>query len=64
MTSWMVTAISGVTRWKESQWLACIEVMKERPRRRQLQTLPAAVQQLILLAGGAANVPSSVLLAA
>ena len=64
MTSWMVTAISGVTRWKESQWSACIEVMKERRRQRQLQTLPAAVQQLVLLAGGAANVPSSVLLAA
>ena len=64
MTSWMVTAISGVTRWKESQWSACIEVMKERRRQRQLQTLPAAVQQLVLLAGGAANVPSPVLLAA
>lgn len=64
MTAWMVTAISGVTRWKESQWPACIEVMKERRRQRQLQTLPAAVQQLILLAGGAAHVPSSVLLAA
>jgi hypothetical protein len=64
MTHWMVTAISGVTSWKESQWSACIEVMKERRRQRQLQTLPAAVQQLVLLAGGAANVPSSVLLAA
>ena len=63
MTCWMVTAISGVTRWKESPWSACIEVMKERRRQRQLQTLPAAVQQLVLLAGGAANVPSSVLLA-
>ncbi|MFO1430246.1 MAG: transposase [Candidatus Competibacteraceae bacterium] len=64
MTAWMVTAISGVTRWKESQWSAGIEVMKERRRQRHLQTLPAAVQQLILLAGGAAKVPSSVLLAA
>src|SRR5512143_3720354 len=64
MTPWMVTAISGITRWKESQWSACIEVMTERRRQRQLQTLPPAVQQLVLLAGGAANVPSSVLLAA
>lgn len=64
MTSWMVTAISGVTRWKASPWPACIEVMKERRRQRQLQTLPAAVQQLVLLAGGAANVSSSGLLAA
>ena len=64
MTHWMVTAISGVTRWKESQWPACIEVMKERRRQRQLQTLPATVQQLLLLAGGAANTPSPALLAA
>jgi len=53
MTAWMVTVISGVTRWRESQWPACIEVMKERRRRRQLQTLPAAVQSLLLLAGEA-----------
>ena len=64
MTSWMVTAISGVTRWKESQWSACIEVMKERRRQRQLQTLPAAVHHLLLLAGGAANTPSLESLAA
>ena len=53
MTAWMVTVISGVTRWRESQWPACLEVMKERRRRRQLQTLPAAVQSLLLLAGEA-----------
>jgi hypothetical protein len=64
MTSWMVTAISGVTRWKESQWSACIEVMKERRRRRKLQTLPAAVQSLLLLAGEAANALSLEALAA
>jgi hypothetical protein len=64
MTHWLVTAISGVTRWKESQWSACIEVMTERRRQRQLQTLPAAVQQLLLLAGGAANTSSPALLAA
>ena len=55
MTAWMVTAISGVTRWKASQWSACIEVMTERRRRRKLQTLPAAVQSLLLLAGEAAH---------
>jgi hypothetical protein len=64
MTHWMVTAISGIGRWKESQWPVCIEVMKERRRKRKLQTLPAAVQQLLLLAGGAANTPSPALLAA
>src|SRR5512143_1004728 len=55
MIPWMVTVISGVTRWQESQWPACIEVMKERRRRRKLQTLPAAVQALLLLAGEAAH---------
>src|SRR5512143_2910811 len=64
MTAWMVTVISGVTRWQESQWSACIEVMKERRRQRQLQTLPPAVQQLVLLAGGAANTSSLEALAA
>ncbi|MFO1432633.1 MAG: transposase [Candidatus Competibacteraceae bacterium] len=55
MTAWMVTVISGVTRWRESQWPTCIEVMKARRRRRKLQTLPAAVQSLLLLAGKAVN---------
>ena len=64
LTPWMVTAISGVTRWKESQWPACMEVMKERRRRRKLQTLPAAVQSLLRLAGKAANALSLEALAA
>jgi hypothetical protein len=64
MTSWMVTVISSVTRWRESQWPACIEVLKERRRRRQLQTLPATVQTLLLLAGEAANALSLEALAA
>jgi hypothetical protein len=64
MTAWMVTVISGVTRWQKSQWPACIEVMKERPRRRKLQTLPAAVQHLLLLAGEAAKTLSMESLAA
>jgi hypothetical protein len=55
MTPWMVTASSGVTRWKASPWPAGIEVMKERRRRRNLQTLPAAVQSLLRLAGKAAK---------
>ena len=64
MTPWMVIMISGVTRWQKSQWPACIEVMKERRRRRQLQTLPAAVQSLLLLAGEAAHALSMEALAA
>jgi len=64
MTAWMVTAISGVTRWKESRWLACIEVLTARRRRRKLQTLPAAVQSLLLLAGEAAHALSLEALAA
>ena len=28
-------------------WQACVEVMQERPRRRQLQTLPPRVTRLI-----------------
>jgi hypothetical protein len=38
--------------------------MKERRRRRKLQTLPAAVQSLLLLAGKAANTLSLEALAA
>src|SRR5512144_1218447 len=64
MTAWMVTVISGVTRWQKSQWPACIEVMTERRRRRKLQTLPAAVQSLLLLAGEAAHALSMEALAA
>ena len=64
MTPWMVIMISGVTRWQKSQWPACIEVMKERRRRRQLQTLPAAVKSLLLLAGEAAHALSLEALAA
>src|SRR5512143_1197712 len=64
MTAWMVTVISGVTRWQASQWPTCIEVMTERRRRRKLQTLPAAVQSLLLLAGKTANTLPMELLAA
>src|SRR5512143_1741499 len=64
MIPWMVTVIRGVTRWRESPWPACIEVMTERRRPRQRQTLPAAVQSLLLLAGGATHTSSPGLLAA
>src|SRR5512144_1657338 len=64
MTAWMVTVISRVTRWPKSQWPACIKVMTERRRRRKLQTLPAAVQSLLLLAGAAAQTLSPEALAA
>ena len=63
ITAWMVTTVSGVTRWQASQWPACIEVMTERRRQRKLQTLPAAVQSLLLLAGKTANTLSMELLA-
>lgn len=43
----LATAISGVVRWNLNRWSACLEVMKERPRRRQLQTLPDRVNRLI-----------------
>jgi hypothetical protein len=33
-------------RWKPENWPACFEVVKERPRRRKLQTLPAQVVRL------------------
>lgn len=64
MTPWMVIMSSGVTRWQKSPWPAGIEVMKERRRRRQLQTWPAAVQSLLLLAGEAAHTLSMEALAA
>ena len=43
----LATAISGVVRWNLKRWSACLEVMQERPRRRQLQTLPDRVNRLI-----------------
>ncbi|CAK0740837.1 transposase [Gammaproteobacteria bacterium] len=41
------TAIASVSSWNNENWIACIDVMKERPRRRQLQTLPDPVRQLL-----------------
>lgn len=39
--------ISGVAQWDAARWPACLAVMQERPRRRQLQTLPARIRDLI-----------------
>lgn len=43
----LAIAISGVVHWNLSRWEACVEVLQERPRRRQLQTLPERVNRLI-----------------
>lgn len=43
----LATLISGVQDWNLARWHQCLTVMQERPRRRQLQTLPARVNQLI-----------------
>ena len=43
----LATAISGVRHWNLDRWPACLAVMQERPRRRQLQTLPERVNRLI-----------------
>lgn len=43
----LAIAISGVLSRNMSRWHACVEVMQERPRRRQLQTLPDRVNRLI-----------------
>lgn len=34
-------------RWKPENWPACFDVVKERPRRRKLQTLPARAVRLL-----------------
>ena len=43
----LAVAISGVLTWNLNRWAAGLEVMQERPRRRQLQTLPDRVNRLI-----------------
>nr|MBS0019974.1 hypothetical protein [Gammaproteobacteria bacterium] len=54
----LAIAISGVLTWNMSPWQACVEVMQERPRRRQLQTLPPRVTRLITYcqANGLSNI--------
>ena len=39
--------ITGAAYWQPAQWAACIELIRERPRRRQLQRFPAAVMRLM-----------------
>lgn len=54
----LAIAISGVCHWNLVRWQACIEVLQERPRQRQLQTLPERVNRLIAYcqANGLSNV--------
>jgi hypothetical protein len=54
----LAIAISGVLIWNLSRWQACVELMQERPRRRQLQTLPHRVNRLIAYcqANGLSNI--------
>ena len=50
--------IKAVSQWDLSRWDACVEVMQERPRQRQLQILPARVVALIerCRAAGVSNI--------
>jgi hypothetical protein len=43
----LYTAISGVCEWNLSRWAEAVKVLEERPRRRQLQQVPARINQLI-----------------
>lgn len=43
----LAITISGVCHWNLRRWQACLEVLQERPRQRQLQTLPPRVNRLI-----------------
>ena len=54
----LAIAISGVCNWNLSRWQDCLEVLQERPRRRQLQTLPDRVNRLIAYcqANGLSNI--------
>jgi hypothetical protein len=55
-TPWRVVALArrqveawilDVHRWRPDNWAACLEVLRERPRPRALQTLPARAVDLI-----------------
>lgn len=54
----LAIAISGVCNWNLSSWQDCLEVLQERPRRRQLQILPDRVNRLIAYcqANGLSNI--------
>ena len=42
-----MSAISGVHLWDFRRWVEALQVMRERPRRRALQTVPERIRQLI-----------------
>lgn len=41
--------ITGVLSWQQGHWPACLQVLAERPRRRQLQRLPQEVIDVFVL---------------
>jgi Transposase DDE domain len=43
----LTSAISSVSQWNLSRWAEAVKVIQERPRRRQLQTVPERVRRLI-----------------
>jgi hypothetical protein len=43
--------ILAASSWKKDNYLAAVEAMKERPRKRKLQTLPLKIQNLINVFG-------------
>lgn len=60
VTPWRLVAIAHrqvdawileVHRWRPDRWAACLEVITERPRRRRLQSLPAAVIAFLVTPG-------------
>jgi len=53
--------ITGALSWDESQWRQSLEVMMERPRRRQLQRLPEAVCLLLYRTDPVVEQPEDVL---
>lgn len=55
--------ITGVAYWQSSQWPTCIQVMQERPRRRQLQRLSGSLLRLLQPPGSTSRVASLLRLA-
>ena len=43
--------ILAASSWKKDNYLAAVEAMKERPRKRKLQTLPLKIQNPINVFG-------------
>lgn len=63
LKSALAAIITGVTYWQSPQWPACIEVMQERRRRRQLQRLPDSMLRLLQPLRGARKVTLQLFLA-